>query len=152
MKKRKKGREFTGVTIVFMCHDGHGNIVMLKRNDNARDEQGKWDIGGGGLEFGDTVLGTLEKEIKEEYTTDIISHEFLGYRDVHRVDGDGSSHWIALDFLVHIDREKVSIGEPHKFTDLQWFAYGNFPENSHSQLPRFLEKHKEQLENIFNIN
>ena len=38
---------------------------MSKRSVNARDEHGKWDIGAGGIELGQTVEETLEKEIKE---------------------------------------------------------------------------------------
>ncbi len=62
-----KGADFTGVAIVFFCHHGKGNFIMAKRSQNARDEQGKWDIGGGGLDFGISVEETLKKEIKEEY-------------------------------------------------------------------------------------
>ena len=149
MHKRIKGREFVGVTIVFMCHDGNGNIVMMKRSQNARDEKGKWDIGGGSLEFGDTVINTLKREIKEEYSTDILNFDFLGYRDVHRKDEDGPSHWIALDFLVLLDKDKVKIGEPDKFTDLKWFRFGKFPQDTHSQFPVFLDTHKHKLQEVF---
>jgi len=59
----KKGIDHTGIVIVYFCHDGKGNFVMAQRSNNARDEQGRRDIGGGGLEFGDTVKQTLKKEI-----------------------------------------------------------------------------------------
>ena len=58
----KKGVDFTGVAIVFICHDGNGNILMHKRSQNCRDEQGRWDIGGGSLEFGHLVEDTLKRE------------------------------------------------------------------------------------------
>ncbi len=34
----KKGEDFTGVTIVYFCHDGNGNFLMKKRSANCRDE------------------------------------------------------------------------------------------------------------------
>ena len=51
----KKGVDFIGVTIVFWCHDGKGNVLLALRGPNCRDEHGTWDPGGGGLEFGDSV-------------------------------------------------------------------------------------------------
>lgn len=81
----RKGFEYPGISVSYFCHDGQGNFVMAKRGVNCRDEHGTWDPGGGGLEFGDTVENTLRKEIKEEYCTDILKFEFLGYRDAHRV-------------------------------------------------------------------
>ena len=63
----KKGEDYTGVTIVYFCHDGNGNFLLNKRSENCRDEHNTWDPGGGGLDFDDTVENTLRKEIKEEY-------------------------------------------------------------------------------------
>ena len=139
----KKGEDYIGVTVVYYCHDGNGNVVFLKRGNNCRDEQGRWDIGGGGLELGDTVEDTLRKEIKEEYCTDVLDYEFLGYRDVHRENNGKKTHWIALDFKVLVDRAKAKNGEPHKFDDMGWFTLKNLPSPVHSQFPAFLEQYKD---------
>jgi ADP-ribose pyrophosphatase YjhB (NUDIX family) len=141
----KKGEDYTGITIVYFCHDGEGNVLLNKRGVNCRDEQGTWDCGGGGLEFGDTVEKTLRKEIAEEYSTDVLGYEFLGYRDVHREREGRKTHWIALDFKVLVDRAKVRNGEPHKFEAVDWFAIGAMPEPLHSQFPRFLEQYRSKL-------
>ncbi len=141
----QKGTDYTGVTIVFLCHDGHGNYLLNKRSENCRDEHGCWDPGGGGLEFGHSVLDTLRKEIKEEYDTDVKNHEFLGYRDVHRKHNGQNTHWIALDFKVLVDRQKVKINEPHKFTDIGWYRLDSLPKPLHSQFPTFLEKYRQML-------
>lgn len=68
----KKGIDYTGVSVVFFCHDCKGRILMAKRSQNCRDEKGKWDIGGGGLDFGENVDETLAKEIMEEYCAEIL--------------------------------------------------------------------------------
>lgn len=82
---------------------------MAKRKDSARDEYGVWGIGGGALEFGDSVDETLRREIREEYGTDVLDSEFLGFRDVHRSHGGKNTHWIALDFKVYfmLTRKKL---------------------------------------------
>jgi 8-oxo-dGTP diphosphatase len=141
-----KGINYIGVGVVYFCHDGQGSFVMAKRSQRARDEKGLWDIGAGGLEFGHTVEETLRKEIEEEYCTDVISYEFLGYRDVHRTLEGVPTHWIALDFKVLIDRNKVENGEPHKFDDIGWFTLDTVPENSHSQFPEFLRLYQGKLQ------
>jgi 8-oxo-dGTP diphosphatase len=140
-----KGVDFTGVTVVYFCHDGKGNFLLQKRSRQARDEHGAWDCGAGGLELHDTVENTLRKEIMEEYCTDVLDYEFLGFRDVHRSHKNQPTHWIALDFLVLVDPPKVKNGEPHKFDEIGWFTLESIPEPIHSQLPFFLEKYKEKL-------
>jgi len=141
----QKGEDFTGVTVVYLCHDGKGNFLLNKRSVNCRDEHDTWDPGGGGLEFGDTVEDTLRKEIAEEYCVEPLDFKFLGYRDIHREHNGKKTHWISLDFKVLIDREKVKNGEPHKFDAIDWFTLDNLPSPLHSQFPKFLEIHKDQI-------
>ena len=141
-----KGEDFTGISIIYFCHDGKGNFLFNKRSKNCRDENGKWDCGGGALEFGDTIEDTLKKEVKEEYCADVINYEFLGYRDVHRQINNKKTHWVALDFKVRVDKEKVKNGEPHKFDEIKWFKINELPTPLHSQLSYALELYKNKLE------
>ena len=141
----KKGIDFTGITIIYFCHDGNGNYLMNKRSVNCRDEQGKWDCGGGALEFGDSFENTIKREIKEEYNAEVIDFEFLGFRDVHRENNGIKSHWIALDFKVLVKKEGVKNGEPHKFDEIGWFKINEIPEPLHSQLKFTINKYKDKL-------
>lgn len=145
MRKRKKGVEYTGVSIIYFCHDGQGKFVMHKRGSACRDENGCWDIGGGGLEFGEKVFDCLAKEIKEEYGADIKEFEHLGYRDVHRAHKGRPTHWVALDFKVLVSPKQVKNNEPHKFDDVQWFTMDDMPEKLHSDLPNFFKNYKNKL-------
>ncbi|HEY4518103.1 MAG TPA: NUDIX domain-containing protein [Candidatus Paceibacterota bacterium] len=141
----KKGVDYPGVTIVFFCHDGKGNYLLSRRGAKARDEQGRWDVGGGGLEFGEKVEECLSKEIEEEYCADILKFEFLGYRDMHREHAGVKTHWLGLDFRVQLDPKQVKMGEPHKFDELGWFTIDSLPNPLHSQLGGALAKYKEKL-------
>ncbi len=143
-----KGQDYIGVATVFFCHDGKGNLLMAKRSKNCRDEHDRWDIGAGGLEFGDEIENRLRTEIKEEYCAEILSYEFLGFRNViNRKHKGRPTHWVTLDFKVLIDPAQVNNGEPYKFDEVKWFTLNNLPaENElHSQLPYFLEKYKIRL-------
>lgn len=141
----KKGEDYTGVCVIYACHDGKGNFLFNKRGLACRDEQGRWDIGGGAIEFDDTVENTIKKEIAEEYGTDVLVYEFLGFRDVHREKDGKKTHWVSLDFKVLIDPTKAKNGEPHKFDNVAWFRLDALPAPLHSQFPKFLELHKAKL-------
>lgn len=142
----KKNTQHIGIAIVFFCHDGRGNVVLAKRGVRARDEHGRWDIGAGCLEFEDaSVEGRLRKEIREEYCTEVLSFDFLGFREVHRTRDGEKTHWIALDFRVHVDAAAVKNGEPKKFDAVEWFQIDLLPTPLHSQLSLFLEKYRDHL-------
>jgi 8-oxo-dGTP diphosphatase len=141
----KKGEDYTGVSIVFILHDGKGKYLLNKRSKECRDEHGRWDVGGGGLEFGDTIEQTLEKELLEEFGCKILDYEVLGFRDVHREHDGKKTHWVTIDHKVLIDPEEVQNKEPHKFEELRWFPIDEFPEPMHSQWPAFYNKYRENL-------
>ena len=145
MSDMKKGIDYTGVTVSYFCVDGKGNVLLNLRSKNCRDEHGRWDNGGGGLEFGSTVEETLAKELKEEYCVDILEKEFLGYQDVLREQDGVKTHWLAIYFKVKVDPAQVKNGEPHKFDDIRWFKFTDLPQPMHSQLLPGIEAFKDKL-------
>ena len=145
MDNKAKGIDFIGNSVVYFCHDGKGNFLMHQRSKQARDERGNWDIGAGGIEFGDTAEITLKKEIKEEYGCEVLDFELLGYRDILREQNGRVTHWIALDFKVLVNPSQVKNGEPDKFDKVGWFTLSNLPTPAHSQLTKFLAKYKNRL-------
>jgi 8-oxo-dGTP diphosphatase len=141
--------DYVGIAIVFLCHDGRGNIVLARRTSQARNEAGTWDIGGGALELGENVTDTVRREIREEYRADVLDIHFLGYRDVHYDhDGPPTKHWLALDFCVRVNATQVQIGEPLKFDDIGWFTLDTLPAPLYSRLPEFLRKNRGDITKI----
>jgi len=144
-----KGTSFVGITTSFMCHDGQGEFVMSRRSQNARDEQGTWEIGGGGLKWGNTAEATARREVEEEYGATILGLEFLGYRDIFRKLADGTpTHWVGIDFAILVDRKTVKINEPDMIDDLGWFTLELLPTPLHSQQKPFFQKYEKQLKRI----
>lgn len=144
-----KGISFVGISAAFFCHDGKGSFYMGRRSKTARDEQGAWDAGGGGVKWGDTIEETIRREVKEEYGADAIEVEFLGYDDVFRELTDGTTtHWLAMRFAVLVDPKQVSIKEPEAHDKGGWFTRDKLPSPLHSQFLPFLKKYNLQLDRI----
>lgn len=142
----KKGIDHIGVCVVFYCHDGKGKVLLSKRTKYARDEHGKWDPGGGAVNFDEPILDALKREIKEEYCTDILKIKYLGMRDVHRTDEKGRrTHWVTADYKVLINRKKVKNGDPKKHEKIEWFSLDNLPTEVHSQFPYFIKLYGKKL-------
>jgi ADP-ribose pyrophosphatase YjhB (NUDIX family) len=138
-----KGVSFVGVTTSALCHDGKGNFLMMKRGPLARDENGRWDILGGGLKQGTPVEENLRRELEEELCTTAEEIIYLGYRDVHRKLDDGTpTHWISIDHIMKIDRDKTKIGEPGVIDEIGWFTTESIPSPLHSQFMVFFENNK----------
>jgi 8-oxo-dGTP diphosphatase len=147
--RKHKGVSFTGVGTVFFCHDGHGNFLMSKRSKNTRDEQGKWEIAGGGLKWGVAAEDNLRREIKEEYNADAKNIIFMGYRDVFRELEDGTpTHWLILDFVAEVDRAQVIRNEPDMSDAVDWFTLDTQPSPVHSQHSTLMQKYHDQLVEI----
>lgn len=146
----RKAIDYPAVGVVFLCHDGGGNVLYGKRSMKARDEQGRWDIGGGGLHVGESIIDCVSREVVEEYCATIYEIVPLGYREIHRALSGSSdkTHWISFDFAVQIDRASVAIGEPEKCLELAWYAWGTEPSPIHSQWGVYKTQYAHELATI----
>lgn len=140
----KKGVDFIGTVCAFYCHDGQGNLLMHKRSKNCRDEQGRWDGGGGSMEFGETFEETVRREIREEYCVSVRKMEQIGAFSVLRKDGKVETHWIKVLFIVEVDPKQVKIGEPDKMDEIGWFKLTKLPRSLHSNTKRDLAVFKKR--------
>ena len=144
--RKHKGLSFVGITTVFFCLDGHGKILLAKRGENARDGNGNWDCGAGGLKQGHSVESNIRREMKEEYDAEPIDMQFVGYRDTFRKTPDGEpTHWLAMDFIVRVDPLQVKINEPDMVADIGWFELGDLPSPMHPECSEFITKYNKQI-------
>jgi len=141
----KKGVNYIGIAVAFLCHDGRGNYVMHRRNENCRDEHGCWDFGGGGVDVGESIENCLQREVREEFGVDILESHFLGHREIFRNQAEVPTHWICFYYQVHVDREKVVNNEPEKHDELGWFRFDNLPQPLHSAIKKDIEMYKDKL-------
>lgn len=130
----RKGVDFIGVMCAFYCHDGRGNILMHKRSQKCRDEQGRWDGGGGSMEFGETFEETVRREIREEYGVAVKKLQQIGAFNVLRKNGEKETHWVKVLFVALINPKGVKIGEPEKMDEIGWFSMDKLPKPLHSSM------------------
>jgi len=135
-KDRLRGVDHIGISASFVVHDGHGNVLLQKRGAGARDENGNWDVGGGAIEFGESIDEAVRREIKEELCTEPIDIEFLTVYDAFREHNGTKTHWIAIMHAVRVDPTTVKIGEPDKIDEIGWFKSADLPSPLHSQFWR----------------
>ena len=129
----RRGIDHIGISASFVGHDGKGNVLLQKRGPKCRDEQGRWDVGGGAIEFGESIDEAVKREIAEELCCDTIAIDFLTVYDAHREHNDVKTHWVAIIHAVQVDPDKVKIGEPDKIEEFAWFTSNNLPTPLHSQ-------------------
>lgn len=132
----RRGIDHIGVGIVAVVHDGHGRILLMKRGQKARDEQGRWDVCGGAIEFGETIDQAIKREVAEELCTEPTEVVFLSAYDAHREHNGDKTHWVQVVHAVQVDPTKIAIGEPHKIDELEWFAIDSLPTPLHSQFDK----------------
>lgn len=149
--RKHKGVSFVGVGTVFFCHDGKGKFLMSKRSKNCRDEQGRWEIAGGGLKWGSTAEENIKREVKEEFGAIASQIKFMGYRDVFRRLEDGTpTHWLMLDYAVKVNPRQVRLNEPDQCDEIGWFTLDEQPKPQHSQHTTFMKKYHRQIKTILN--
>jgi 8-oxo-dGTP diphosphatase len=129
----RRGIDHIGVSASFVVHDGQGRVLLQKRGPGARDEQGNWDVGGGAIEFGETIIEAVKREIKEELLTIPLEIKFLTTYDALREFNGKPTHWVTVMHAVKVDPKKLGIGEPHKIAEIDWFTSDNLPSPLHSQ-------------------
>lgn len=129
----KRGVDHIGISASFIVHDGKGRVLLQRRGSGARDENGNWDVGGGAIEFGESIDEAVKREIKEELSVSTLDIKFLSVYDAHRELNGVKTHWVAIMHAVLVDPKKVKIGEPDKIDALDWFTSDNLPSPLHSQ-------------------
>lgn len=116
----KKGTDYIGVGVGAAIFNEEGKLFITLRGEKAKNERGKWEIPGGGVEFGETLEQALQREMMEEYGVEIEIIELLGVFD-HIIPED-KQHWVSSTFICKITKGVPRIMEPEKCADMGWFT------------------------------
>ncbi|HEV2339452.1 MAG TPA: NUDIX domain-containing protein [Patescibacteria group bacterium] len=115
----KKGIDYVGVGIgAVIVRDG--KIFLSKRGKKAKNEVGKWECPGGGLEFGEQFEDCIKREIKEEFDCEIQPLEMV--EPVNHLIPEENQHWVALAYICKLTNGEPKIAEPEKSEAIGWFT------------------------------
>jgi len=122
----QKGKDYIGVGVgAIICNDQH-QLLLCKRGSLARNERGCWECPGGSVEFGETMVAAVKREMQEELGVTIRIIKQLNAID-HLIPGD-RQHWVTSGFIVQIiGSNEPKIMEPGKCDEIGWFALDNLP-------------------------
>ena len=101
-------------------HEGKYLLTLRNEPDRAQTHN-RWQIIGGELEYGETPIQTLSREMQEEAGVFInVLHDHPIVRtNTWDFDGHGR-HIILLTYVVDIGDQEVNLN--HEATDYQWFT------------------------------
>lgn len=113
---KPKIRVGVGAVIV----NDEGKIFLHKRGQGASINPGMWEGPGGGVEFGETMVEAIVREVKEEHGVEIEVGEMLDM--VEYIDSQNGKHVIGPAFVCKIIRGTPRILEPDKCEEIGWFT------------------------------
>lgn len=117
----KQGIDYVGVGVGAIIINEQGQLLLLKRGPLAKNERGKWEIPGGGVEFGETLQSALEREMREEIGVEITVHRLFHIYD--HILPEENQHWVSPTYLCTIKSGIPQIKEPGKTDDLGWYSF-----------------------------
>jgi 8-oxo-dGTP diphosphatase len=122
----QKGRDYIGAGVGVMIFNSSGEVLLCKRGQATKNERGCWECPGGGIEFGETMVEAVRREIKEELGVDVrIAYQLLAVD--HLIPAEGQ-HWVTIPFVAKITSGQTpKVMEPHKCDEIGWFRLSNLP-------------------------
>ncbi|WFE25892.1 NUDIX domain-containing protein [Solwaraspora sp. WMMD791] len=99
--------------------DDDGRIFFQRRSPYRRLFPDTWDIVGGHVEPGETLLDTLHREVQEETGWRVA--QILAEVGEYRYVGDDGIARVEVDYLVRVDGDLAHpVLEPGKHTEFRW--------------------------------
>lgn len=122
-----QGVDYIGVSVGAFIVNDKGEVLLLKRSNNAKNERGKWEAPGGAVEFGEKLENAIRREMREELGIEIDILKQWTAKD--HIIPEENQHWVPTTFLVRVAKGHTpKIMEPKKFDSIGWFDIKNFPE------------------------
>lgn len=140
-----QGIDYPGVTCACICRDSSGRLLLSLRSNACRDEQDKWEFGGGALELGETLEEHVRREMREELNIELSELRMLDATTMLRQHAEKVSHWVLLVWTGIVSNpETLAIQEPDRMVEFRWFDKDALPTNLHSSIPQILEIARKQ--------
>lgn len=126
MQNLKPGKDYIGVGAgVMILDEKKEKILLMKRGEKSKNEAGYWSKPGGAVEFGETVVESVKREIKEELNIEI---DIWGYSlHTDHIIKKENQHWVSPNLIGKISKGEPEIMEPDKCSEIKWFKLTELP-------------------------
>lgn len=119
------GQDYIGVGVGALIFNEEQEVFFALRGSKAKNEQNHWELPGGTVEYGETLIKAIKREIYEEYNIVIQVSDVLCVSD-HILKYE-KQHWVSTTFIAkHISGAAV-IREPIKCSKIGWFPLSSPP-------------------------
>lgn len=122
----KPGKDYVWVGGGVLIFNENGEALLMRRGKRSKNEAGWWSKPGGTIDYGETAVGAMEREIKEEVDIEIEIWGLLPHTD-HLIEGE-DQHWLSINFLADLKSGAPKIMEPEKCEEIGWFRLDQLPE------------------------
>lgn len=119
------GRDYIGVGVGAIVFNAEGHVLLARRGAGAKNEKGYWEFPGGEVEFGETLIDAIHRELREEYSIEVRVIETLGTFD-HILKED-HEHWVSITYIARLSNGIAKIIEPAKCTSIGWYPLTALP-------------------------
>ena len=152
--KLRKGIDHIGITASFIVYDRKGRMLLGKRSEKCRDEHHRWCFGGGSVKMHERLEETIRREIREEYNLEISQVDFLGHREIFRIQNNIPTHWISFQFMCRVDDiTSLRPNDTGEIVEFQWVTLDTLPpeEVLHSQLSDMIAEFEPKIREILAV-
>jgi mutator protein MutT len=137
------GRDYIGVGVGAIVFNAEGHVFLARRGAGAKNEKGYWEFPGGEVEFGESLVDAVHRELREEYGIAVRVLETLGTFD--HILKEEHEHWVSTTFITRLYSGIPKIIEPFKCTGIGWYPLTSLPEPlsviSRDNYKRYFEKY-----------
>lgn len=123
----KPGKDFIGVSAFALIFNDKDQVLLVNHKPTEKksaDFADRFSMPGGTVEFGETFVDALRREVKEELDLDIFDEQLINHNDYIKID----KHWIALNFTAKTNSVPKNL-EPEKISQIEFFDIDKVPEN-----------------------
>ncbi|MCB1193898.1 MAG: NUDIX hydrolase [Leptospiraceae bacterium] len=104
------------VRVAAIIYNSSGEILLIQQK---KKNKLYWLLPGGGIEFGETAINALERELKEELNLTLKSADFLFINE--SIDPEGNRHLIQLVFQTQVDDSPKIPEQDKTIQDFRFF-------------------------------